>query len=266
MGLSYRAVPREAVDGWPMWGKRRLRREVPCAVCLKSFLQYPHGRPRFCSKPCSLKAMSDLFSKQVVRQCQHCGKDFKTNTSASRAAGKRDQFCSRECGTTFRRKHWFEPCVRCGGPVLVKPCDRKFHAKKYCSLECYWMTVRESEDMRRAPRKDDNHDEITELFEKSGFIVLDLSGSGRGVPDILVALGNVVKFVEIKNPKTSYGRRGLSDLQRKFKARFPVSVVLGLDQATEFIAQFKALKTDKERNHFIYPPEQLDALRAELMR
>ena len=40
--------------------------------------------------------------------------------------------------------------------------------------------------MRRAARKDDNHNEIVRAFIGVGAVVIDLSGVGDGVPDILV--------------------------------------------------------------------------------
>lgn len=246
----------------PRFGQPRslfAKREVLCPECQTPFMQWPSNqKPKFCSVACCRAAMSKLFSKQEVRKCQHCGGEFKTITSPSRKAEKRDRYCSQACGWMARRKHWYEPCVRCGSPMRVKPSDKKFHAKKYCSSECYWMTVRESEDMRRAPRKDNNHDEIAELFEAAGFGVYDTSATGRGMPDMAVWLGQVVKLIEIKNPKTSYGRKGLNANQKRLieGKKFPVSVITGTEEALEFIRLFKGMKADRDRNNFIYPQDK----------
>jgi Holliday junction resolvase len=231
------------------------KRLTNCPECLTLFPQWPNtGVPKYCSVECRHKAASKRFSKQAMRACLWCGKEFAALTSPSRAAENRDRYCSRGCANKAKTTAVTRPCVRCGDPLKVKPSDGKYHAKKYCSSQCYWQTVRESEDMRRAPRKDDNHDDVAEVFEKSGFVVLDMSAAGRGMPDLIVSYGQVIKMVEIKNPKTGYGRRGLNKHQVKFKERgFPVCVVNGTDQALEFIRLFKALTTDSERNRFMYP-------------
>lgn len=230
------------------------KRLTDCPECRGRFMQWPNtGTPMFCCAPCRLAAASRRFSKQVVRQCVQCGGDFKTITSPSRAAEKRDRYCSRVCSNKARMKAVTRPCVRCGCHLTVKPSDGKYHAKKYCSNQCYWQTVRESDDMRRAPRKDDNHNDVAELFEKSGFATEDMSHVGRGFPDLLVAYRGVMKLVEIKNRKTSYGRRGLNDLQRGLQARFNVCVISSTDEALEFIGLMKGCKTELEMHSLTYP-------------
>ena len=63
------------------------------------------------------------------------------------------------------------------------------------------------------PKKDNNHNEIVGYFEDKGCSVLDLSSVGNGCPDILVSINGVLTLVEIKNPKTFYGRSGLNEMQ-----------------------------------------------------
>ena len=55
--------------------------------------------------------------------------------------------------------------------------------------------------MRRNARIDKNHPEIVEAFRKLGASVLSLAPLGRGIPDLLVAIGGVTWLVEIKSKK-----------------------------------------------------------------
>jgi len=55
--------------------------------------------------------------------------------------------------------------------------------------------------MRRNARIDKNHPEIVETFRKLGASVLSLAPLGRGIPDLLVAIGGVTWLIEIKSRK-----------------------------------------------------------------
>jgi hypothetical protein len=55
--------------------------------------------------------------------------------------------------------------------------------------------------MRRAARTDTNHTATVAAFRKLGCSVLSLASLGRGVPDLLVALGGITWLVEVKMPK-----------------------------------------------------------------
>jgi Holliday junction resolvase len=55
--------------------------------------------------------------------------------------------------------------------------------------------------MRRNARIDKNHPEIVETFRKLGASVLSLAPLGRGIPDLLVAIGGVTWLIEIKSKK-----------------------------------------------------------------
>ena len=55
--------------------------------------------------------------------------------------------------------------------------------------------------MRRNARVDKNHQEIVEAFRKMGASVLSLAPLGRGIPDLLVAIGGVTWLIEIKSKK-----------------------------------------------------------------
>jgi hypothetical protein len=76
-------------------------------------------------------------------------------------------------------------------------------------------------------KKDANHGEIVAAFEKMGCQCLDLSSLGGGVPDLLVwhKSTNRAFMVDVKNPKTGYGRRGLNRLQLKWAESWTASPI-----------------------------------------
>lgn len=64
--------------------------------------------------------------------------------------------------------------------------------------------------MRRAARKDRNHNEITAVFQKAGFRVWDTSQLGGGFPDIIIARNKSTGVVEIKDGKLKPSARRLT--------------------------------------------------------
>ena len=55
--------------------------------------------------------------------------------------------------------------------------------------------------MRRNAKVDANHGEVVEAFRALGASVLSLAPLGRGIPDLLVAIGGVTWLIEIKSKK-----------------------------------------------------------------
>lgn len=106
----------------------------------------------------------------------------------------------------------------------------------------------------RGKKKDANQNVIAELFEKAGFVVHDMSSSGNGMPDLAVAYRGVVKLVEVKNPKTKYGRKGLNKIQKRLieERGLPVSVISSVDEAVVFITRVKTCKTEYQMSSVIY--------------
>lgn len=88
--------------------------------------------------------------------------------------------------------------------------------------------------MRRAPKKDANHAVIVAALEAHGVSVIDTSAMGGGFPDLICGFSGVTMLMEIKNPKTAYGRKGLNENQVRWKAEWtggPYSVVDGVEAA-----------------------------------
>lgn len=79
---------------------------------------------------------------------------------------------------------------------------------------------------RGTVKKDANHREIVAAFRKLGAGVIDLSPLGYGVPDLLVGTKRVNYLVEIKNPTTTYGRKGGNPLQIAWANGWPSRVYI----------------------------------------
>lgn len=69
----------------------------------------------------------------------------------------------------------------------------------------------------RLARKDDNHAGIVRDLRRVGVRVLDLSRVGDGCFDLLCLFRGRWTFLEVKNPRSAYGRAGLTDSQRMFR-------------------------------------------------
>jgi hypothetical protein len=96
-------------------------------------------------------------------------------------------------------------------------------------------------NMKMRGRKDNNHDAIKEAFEKNGCDVLDLSAMGQGVPDLLVHYAYVWHAVEVKNPKTSYGRKGLNKNQLALRDRVggSIEIVKTIEEAFAMVKRWR---------------------------
>lgn len=75
--------------------------------------------------------------------------------------------------------------------------------------------------MRRAAKKDANHNEIVKHLKAEGWAVLDLSRLGGGCPDILVSRRGFQVLVEIKDGSKPPSGRQLTDAQAKFWKDWP---------------------------------------------
>ncbi len=70
--------------------------------------------------------------------------------------------------------------------------------------------------MNHPRRVDNNHAKIRTELRKKGAFVADLSQCGRGIPDLLVAVGEVVTLLEVKSP----GEK-LTPQEREFFEHYP---------------------------------------------
>ena len=71
---------------------------------------------------------------------------------------------------------------------------------------------------RYAKRRDANEKELVKVLRAMGFTITNCAGFGEGHPDLILKKGRTTWYVEIKNPNTSYGKRGLSASQKKWES------------------------------------------------
>jgi hypothetical protein len=94
-------------------------------------------------------------------------------------------------------------------------------------------------------KKDANHKEVIAAINQL-CAVHDLSACGYGVPDGLAYIKDGWHLFDIKNPKTSYGRKGLNERQKKWMADWrggPVYLIHSVEEAIEFAqGKFDGLK------------------------
>ena len=115
-------------------------------------------------------------------------------------------------------------------------CGEKFSSYNrdslFCSRKCYQAKARL--DMRYGAKRDANHSEIVAALQEYGVSVIDTSHIGRGFPDLMLGWYGQTLMMEIKNPKTQYGRRGLNKNQMRWKEDWkggPYAVVSTVDGA-----------------------------------
>jgi len=96
---------------------------------------------------------------------------------------------------------------------------------------------------RYAKRVDDNHKEVVEGIRAAlpEATVCDLSGSGKGVPDLLVGYAGRNFLLEIKDGAKSPSRRDLTDAQKTFHCRWQGQVAIATSAAGAIAAILRTL-------------------------
>lgn len=93
-------------------------------------------------------------------------------------------------------------------------------------------------------KKDANHNEVFGVI-KQFCAVHDLSNAGHGIPDGVAYVNGQWHLFDVKNPKTSYGKRGLNDRQKRWMSDWrggPVYLIHNTDEAQRFAkGQFDGL-------------------------
>jgi len=156
---------------------------------------------------------------------------------------KRQTYCSKSCMSIAYKVELLganNPNFSNAGIRICKVCNKEYKnynkTRKYCSMAC--RDVEGNEALRHNARKDANHNELVEILEKGGMVVKDTSKLMQGFPDLLVWHMEAWHFVEIKNPNTAYGKKGLSKSQQKFADDWkggPVFILRTKEDAEKFI-------------------------------
>lgn len=195
----------------------RDRPAFTCARCGSEFSSYAKGR-KYCSQPCSHAANLESLRAQAHRAA--CSPKPKARR------GNREHGKCEVCGAAVYRRKTRSCGIACANEL------RRLR----------WMEV----GMRYGARKDQNHKEIVDALKDCGSSVYDLSAMGMGVPDCVVWASNQWNLVEIKNPKNTYGRRGLNRNQQKWLSQWrggPVYVLRSVAEAIQFAkGDFRAIE------------------------
>jgi hypothetical protein len=126
----------------------------------------------------------------------------------------------------------------------------KSRQKLYCSYECHldsggaWRAGMASKKavMKYGAKKDANHHVVVEALQKVGASVIDMSHVGGGFPDLIVGFQSKTILMEIKNPKTSYGKKGLNKNQLKWKEHWIGGVYCVVDSPDAALRMIGVLK------------------------
>lgn len=87
-----------------------------------------------------------------------------------------------------------------------------------------------------AKRTDENQSLLVEFARQQGIEVVVCSHIGGGFPDLMIKYNSLIRFVEIKNKNTQYGKKGLNDKQLELQKFFGEYLIIWT--CTEDILQF----------------------------
>jgi hypothetical protein len=101
--------------------------------------------------------------------------------------------------------------------------------------------------VRLRARKDDNHNDIADLFTSAGCTVVDTSQLGKGFPDMVIGLCGINVLVEVKDGDKSPSKQKLTEDEFKFfhNWRGWVAVVRDDKDALNIISQIKQQKAQE---------------------
>ena len=92
--------------------------------------------------------------------------------------------------------------------------------------------------MRRAAKKDANHNSIGDYLRSLGWSVLDLSSAGNGIPDMAVGKPGFAALVEVKDGSKPPSARRLTPDEARVRANWEGPYVLatsGEDAAAQLL-------------------------------
>lgn len=198
-----------------------------CIKCNNEYFSYDKRR-KYCSHECysstklkqkeikpikpikplvklSIKIRKPKETLKFKCSCNICKIDFRSQNKT--------RFC-----TLHKPQKTLWNCKYCKKEMITVPSA----VKQYCSYACHiksggaFRAGEASAGMMKkyGAKKDANHVEIVDAFKKLKIHVVDLSTMGQGVPDLIIWCKEKWILVDIKNPKTAYGRRGLNERQK----------------------------------------------------
>ena len=191
----------------------------------------------------ALKNLELANAKNKLRQfgiwkCKTCSKEAKATVHQMRKT-----YCSSACmALDYKTRLAGEnnPRFKNASIRICEHCNKQFNSyqkeRRFCSNDCCY---KENFHLRTYAKKDLNHNFIVEILVQGGANVKDMSKVAGGMPDLLVWYLGEWHLIEIKNPKTHYGRQGLNKTQKKFAEEWnggAIFIVKTEEDAKNFLA------------------------------
>lgn len=158
-------------------------------------------------------------STAVAKNCPVCGEEFKSK----RSHADKTTYCSTECMATAYKTRMAgksNPNYRNAMGRVCQQCGDAFESyvktRKFCSLACYHIVQAQQPNKFGRGGIDGNQGAIVQALRAVGAGVQTLTSLGRGVPDLMCCFDGRIVLVEVKNPKTTYGKKGFSPAQQKW--------------------------------------------------
>lgn len=230
--------------------------ERSCENCGEGFHSYQ--KAKYCSRGCYTESRNNTREKE----CKNCGTSF-----VPRFYGQK--LCDTGCtltpspmlgpkmdGRRFRHPKMYKKCCLCGESFKY---SKSQASRKYCSYKCFNRDggnlraglASLKNRMKYGAKKDANHDEVFEAIRKHT-AANDFSSAGRGIPDGVAWIDGGWQFFDVKNPETSYGKKGLNKLQKDWASKWnggPVYLIYTAKEGEQFArGDYKGIKC--------YPPEK----------
>jgi len=225
-----------------------------CTNCKIDYHNY-NKTSKYCSSNCYVADQKDRISAQAITAsqaprktrlklghnlvCIICDQSFRSLSKSKYCANHKTEAASNKVAK-----------IKLGKPIdsnkketkICLQCKKQFEHYKsrqkfYCSYECHldsggaWRAgmAAHKATMKYGAKKDANHNEVVDALQKAGAYVLDMSHVGGGFPDLIVGFQSKTILMEIKNPKTSYGKKGLNKNQIKWKDQWTGGIYCVVD-------------------------------------
>ena len=203
-----------------------------CLNCAKPFKNY-NKRRKYCSPTCYVALNLDRIRAQAKGAGIIGGSTNKWTKPSFRLIVKKPR----------------KQIARRIPPKICPVCHKQYYAyiktRIYCSYPCALKGgsgIRAGQaariaTMKYGAKKDANHNLICDVLRSHGIAVYDTSSLGGGAPDCIVWAAKAWRLVEIKNPATAYGRRGLNKIQKRWISQWqggPIFILRTEAEAHQF--------------------------------
>jgi hypothetical protein len=220
-----------------------------CEECNRQFRSYNKTR-KYCSHACYSDARRRLAvpkpAKVIVLKpekpkCPQCGNPV---------LNKKLIHCSRACLSKAIAAERRRECAVCGKAFQQIGNKTRIHCSYSCHLKSggarrAGLASADAIMKKYGAKKDANHKEVFDVIEVF-CAVKDLSAFGHGVPDGIAYIKGGWQFFDVKNPKTTYGRKGLNKRQKQWIGDWrggPVYLLYTVEDARRFaLGEFDSLK------------------------